>query len=288
MFTNPGCYKQLLKKFPDDIRKIGLLVRKQIIHRVTLKNGNIDSNSDLKYGDMNKFPWWRLRCEDDCLPTASAMISELLRLDKKGFTLNRVVENKIVITCRYVSVLMASILKTKSIPCRVRSGFASYFPSFKGSHDHWINQYWNGKKWVTIDIDGSLENIGFDPFDVPKDKFDWAANVWLGVREGKLDENNFVNACGAKGLMPISWTIFYDFHSLMNNEIIYFHGPNYSRISKFKNLKEKDFEEIDGLARLMINPDKNFDELKSIWETKKKFRILSGGLIGDKDHVKWR
>jgi len=287
-FTNPGCYKKILQSLPDDIKEIGLLIRKQIIHKVTLKNGNTGSNTDLRYGNMNEFPWWRLRCEDDILPTASAMISELMRLDNRGFVPDRATENKIIVTCRYISILMASILKSKGVPCRVRSGFASYFSGLKGSHDHWINQYWDGKEWITIDIDSCLENLGFDSFNIPKNKFDFAANTWLGIRKGKLNENNFINAGGFKGLMPVSWAIFYDFHSLMNNEIIYFHGPNYSRISEFGKLKEDDLKEIDELAELMLNPDENFDELKENWETKKKFRILSGGLIGDKDHVKWR
>ncbi|PIV68061.1 MAG: hypothetical protein COS07_05350 [Candidatus Aenigmarchaeota archaeon CG01_land_8_20_14_3_00_37_9] len=288
VFTNPGCYKEMLQKLPEDIRKIGILVRKQIIHRVTLRKGNIGSNSDLRYGDMDKFPWWRLRCDDDILPTASAMISELMRLDKRGFVPNRPVENKIVVTCRCVSILTASILKSKGIPCRVRSGFAPYF--FEGSWDHWINQYWDKKqkRWIIIDVDGCLEDLGFDPFDIPPNRFDWAANTWLGIRKNNLNENNFINAGGYRGLMPAMWEIFYDFHSLMNNEIIYFHNPNYSRISEFNKLKEKDFKEIDDLAELMLDPDKNFQDLKKIWNTKKKFRILSGGLIEDKDHVKYR
>ena len=57
---------------------------------------------------------------------------------------------------------------------------------------------------------------------------------------------------------------------------------------KFDKLTEKDFEEIDELAKLMLEPDKNFDELFEMWNTKKKFRILNGPLVGDSDHVKWK
>ncbi len=38
-------------------------------------------------------------------------------------------------------------------------------------------------------------------------------------------------------------------------------------------------EEIDNLARLMQKPDENFNELKHIWDTQKKFRLLKGGLL---------
>ena len=283
-FTNPGYYKEFLKNLPDDVKELGNLISHQIIHRVTLKEGNTKANRDLRYGDMKKYPWHRLRCEDDVLPTAVSMIAELLRFDDRGFLPDRKVENKIVVTCRFVAILMASILKSKNIPCRVRSGFAPYFNNYSG--DHWINQYWDSKKekWITFDADGFFDkSIGFDQYNMPENKFDWAANTWLGIRNNELDANNFRNADGSVGLMPVLWAIFYDFHSLMNNEILYNQMPSYIYF-KFDKLTEKDFEEIDELAKLMLAPDKNFDELVKIWDTKKKFRILNGPLIGDNDH----
>jgi transglutaminase-like putative cysteine protease len=91
------------------------------------------------------------------------MLAELYRRDKKGFHHKRAESDKIILTCRYVSVLVASILKTKGIPCRVRSGFAPYFNLYgERAADHWINEYWNAKKerWVAIDVDGSLDAKG--------------------------------------------------------------------------------------------------------------------------------
>lgn len=286
-FTNPGCYKDFFQTLPDNVAELGKLISHQIIHRVTLKDGNTKANKDLRYGDMEKYPWHKLRCDDDILPTTTAMVGELLRLDDRGFLEDRRVENKIVVTCRFVSILMASILKSKGIPCRVRSGFAPYF--FKGSYDHWINQYWNEEqnKWITFDADGFFDDLGFDQYNIPNNKFDWAADTWLGLREGKLEENNFINAGGFNGLMPTLWAVFYDFHSLMNNEILYMQTPSYIS-NKFDKLTEKDFKEIDELAKLMLYPDKNFDELIKIWNIKKKFRILNGPLVGDSDHVKWK
>lgn len=287
-FTNPGRYKEFLQNLPNDVKELGNLISHQVIHRVTLKEGNAKANRDLRYGDMKKYPWHRLRCEDDVLPTVVSMVAELLRLDDRGFKEDRKVEDKIIVTCRFVAILMASILKSKGVSCRVRSGFAPYF--FKGSWDHWINQYWNKdkQKWITFDADGFFDStIGFDQYDMPEEKFDWAANTWRGIRRGKLDANNFINAGGFKGLMPVLWAIFYDFHSLMNNEILYMQTPCYVA-NKFDKLTEKDFEEIDELAKLMLESDKNFDKLVKVWNTKKRFRILNSPLVGDNDHVKWK
>ena len=63
-FTYPGLYEEYLKTLPKDIRQLGLLVRKQLIHRTTLDAGNVGSNADLKYGDMTPVPWFR-QAEDD-------------------------------------------------------------------------------------------------------------------------------------------------------------------------------------------------------------------------------
>ncbi|MDR2777764.1 MAG: transglutaminase-like domain-containing protein, partial [Rickettsiales bacterium] len=287
-FTNPGCYREFIKQLPDSVSELGSLICHQVIHRSILKNGNIKANRDLRYGDMNDFPWHRLRCEDDILTTAVSMIAELLRLDPNGFTANRKVENKIVVTCRYVSILIASILKTKGIPCRVRSGFATYFS--EKCTDHWINQYWNSseQRWIAIDADFFADGSeGFDQFDIPEEKFHWAADVWLGIRNGTLNPDKYYNAGGFFGLMPTLWELFYDFHSLMNNEILYMQEPYYIQ-NKFEQLTEEEYAEIDKLAELLQNPDKNYYQLLTLWDTEKKFRILNGPLIGDKDHVLWK
>ncbi|EDK72846.1 conserved hypothetical protein [candidate division TM7 genomosp. GTL1] len=125
-FTYPGLYKQELVNLTDDIRELGMLVRMNIIHRTTLAAGNVGTNADLRFGDMTKMPWWR-QPDDDILPTATAMLTELHRLDDRGLVADRAIENKIIVTCRFVSILMASILKSKGIPARVRSGNAPYF-----------------------------------------------------------------------------------------------------------------------------------------------------------------
>lgn len=287
IYTNPGlCRNQLKKDLPNNIRKIGDLVRRNIIHRTTLEAGNVGTNADKKFGDMKKVPWYR-QPEDDILVTASAIFSELYRRDKKGFTINRKEKDKLVLTCRFVSIIIASIFKSKGIPCRVRSGNAPYFDMGKLgklSADHWINQYWDTKekRWITIDVDGSWSlNENFDPYNMPEKKFDFPADAWLNIRTGKDDENRFWNAKPEKGMIVVLWSLFYDFHCLMNDEIIYVHIPAPGLYKNFKKLSDKELKEIDNLACLMQNPDKNFNTLQKIWANNKKFRLLYGGLIDE-------
>ena len=286
-YTYPGLYEHILKnELPNDIEDMGLLVRQNIIHRSTLDEGNTGSNSDLRFGDMTKVPWWR-QPEDDILITASAMLAELYRRDSRGFIQNRKPKDKLVVTCRFVAILIASILKSKGIPARVRAGNASYFDMGdvgEVSADHWINQYWSErqKRWITIDVDGSLSlNEVFDPYDIPDGKFDFPAKAWLDIRDGKVDPKHFYNAKPEFGAIVVMWSLFYDFHSLMNNEIIYIYGPagGYGNDEKFNNLSKEEINSIDDLATLMLNPDDNFDKLLNIWNTKRDFRLLIGGLL---------
>jgi hypothetical protein len=284
-YTYAGNYDAYFKSLPNDISELGNLICSQIVHRITLKEGNTNANESHLYGDMEKFPWYRMRCEDDILLTAVSMTAELFRLDNNGFTLNRQVENKIIVTCRYVSVLISAILKAKGIPCRSRSGFAPYFK--KGvSFDHWINQYWDKvqSKWVTFDADFfGDDTLGFNQYDIPAQKFDWEADTWLKIRGNKIDGSTFIYAGGEQSLKAAIRAVFYDFHSLMNNEISFLFQPAYID-GKFDTLSEDDFKEIDLLAELMLDPDGNFSTLYEIWNTNKKYRILNSPLVGDWDN----
>jgi hypothetical protein len=209
------------------------------------------------------------------------MFAELFRRDAKGLTMERRVEDKVVLTCRGVSILMAAILKSKGIPSRVRSGFAGYFEDTTVAWDHWITQYRDkkGERWVTMDVDGSLHRTGFDMYDIPEGKFDWSADVWLAVREDRKDGSYFNNAGGFKGLVAIAWELFYDFHCLMNSEILYLHHPEMTILQNFDKNSKEELQEIDALATLMQEPDNNFDKLVEIWNTKKEFRLLKGASL---------
>ena len=192
-FTYAGGYQDYFCSLPEDVVVLGRLICSQVIHRVTLKEGNTNANASRLYGDMNRYPWYRMRCEDDVLLTAPALTAELFRMDERGFVKDRKVENKIVVTCRYVSVLMNAILKAKGISARSRAGFAPYFQEGV-SMDHGINQYHNEeeRRWVTFDADGFYEEGGMplSQYDMPADSFDWVAKSYLA-------QNFKQSACGS-------------------------------------------------------------------------------------------
>ena len=284
IFTDLGYYKDFAKNLTDDIDELCILQRKQIIHPIVFKNKKIRDCIDCFWGDMTKVPVSRLNFEEDYFPTALGMLAELLRKDS-NYSINRQAKDKIHITCRGQAILLASILKAKNIPTRVRSGFAPYIKSNGINYDHWITEYYNKDKnrWVLVDADMHCPDheIDFDLNDIPNDRFIFGAEAYLGLRNNKykLHEIYYASDPATLGLKAAIMALFYDFHSLMNNEIIFLHSPKYIQDKNFE-LSEEEYLELDDLAELLLYPDENFDELLNIWNNKAKFKILSGGLNG--------
>lgn len=274
-FTYPGLHQErLVSDLPNDIREVGRLVRLQLIHKMTLYAVRAGHSVHPAYGDVSKVPWYR-QGEDDYFPTVAAMLAELYRRDSRGFVVDRAVENKLILTCRFVALLMAAILKARGIATRVRPGFAPYIHPER-IEDHWINQYWqeSEQRWITIDVDTSFEQRPFDAFDMPSTAFDFAACAWLAVREGRAEANAY-RFYGESALQELATQVVCDLHCLMNNEIPYTHYPAYIA-SDFEGEK---LQTIDALAWLLLEPEENFSRLQTIWETNHDFRILKGSLI---------
>ena len=43
--------------------------------------------------------------------------------------------------------------------------------------------------------------------------------------------------------------------------------------------------QLDELATLMLEPDKNFEKLKYIFDNNKKYRVINSPLLNDEDHI---
>lgn len=282
LYTDLGLYKNFMKNLPDDINELCILQRKQIIHPVVFDIPNIRKQSNCFWGDMTKVPITRLDYEDDLFPTAISMISELLRKDKT-YNVNRKAEDKIHVTCRGEAILLAATLKAKGYSARVRSGFAPYIKYDGVSYDHWITEYYDEikQRWVLVDADEHCPDheMEFDLNDIPRNKFIFGAEAYLGMRTGKYktEEIYYASDPATLGLKASIRGLFYDFHSLMNDEIIFLHLPKYIQDKNFE-LSEEEYIELDNLAELLLEPDKNFDKILDIWNNKSKFRIMSGAL----------
>ncbi|MCI8345900.1 MAG: hypothetical protein HFJ42_08180 [Clostridia bacterium] len=281
-YTDLGYYKEFAKNLPNDIEELCLLQRMQIIHPVAFRDKEIRNKEKCFWGDMTKVEVSRLEYEDDIFPTAQSVIAELLRKNP-NYNINREAKDKVHVTCRSQAIILASILKAKGIPARARSGFAEYIKYDEIYYDHWITEYYDEKegRWKLVDPDMHCpaHKIEFDLNDIPYDKFLFGAKAYLGFRRKQYEKATILYSSDPPtlGLKAAIRGLFYDFHSLMNNEIIFLHIPKYIQDKKFE-LSEEEYKELDDLAELMLEPNKNFEKLQGIWEEKSKFRIMSGAL----------
>lgn len=287
LYTDLGLYKNFAKNLPDDIEQLCLLQRNQIIHPFDLKDEEEKNNKNSFYGDMTKVPKTSLIYENDLFPTAISIVAELLRRDSK-YAIDRDIEDKIHVCCREMSILLSSILKAKGISARCRSGFTKYVSENGGAGDHWITEYFDEKdnRWKLVDStmcfdDETLEYFGIDYnlFDIPKDKFIFGAVAYLNLRKKIFKDTDifcFSNPI-IYGIKAAIRGLFYDFHSLMNDEIPFLYQPKFARDKDFE-LTEEELNELDCLAELMLEPDLNFQKLKEIWDNNLKYRIMSGGM----------
>ena len=100
------------------------------------------------------------------------------------------------------------------------------------------------------------------------------------------DENYYIHGVDEKGLAMLARSLFFDFHALMNDEISYrFFPPFLSNDTKFAQLTDEDLQELDELAYLMLDLDRNFYQLKKLFDNNKKYRVLNSPLVGDGSHL---
>ena len=98
---------------------------------------------------------------------------------------------RVVGCCRDFTLLTVAALRRRGVPARSRVGFAAYFaPDFH--YDHVVVEYHDGDRWRWADaMLEPGEDRDFDPLDIPRPRFESAADVWTGYRRGTLDVDRY-------------------------------------------------------------------------------------------------
>lgn len=277
IYTYAGRYKEFIMSLPNDIPSIGMLVCGQITHPSMYFTEPLPYLEDTYYGKFASYPKQRFKNEDELYITAVAMIAGILRLDERGFTKDRDVTKRITVSCRQASVLFSAILKAKGIPCRSRAGFMDFGDAGDSYMEHWVNEYWDfhENRWVLADVDGYYEyeqRFGYSQFDLPRRKFITASEAWLGLRKNSLEKK--LDVFSSNLLDSVCEYLFMDFHALMNNEIFYSYQPLYLR-GGIETLNESELCELDYLAELLLEPDKNMEQIESLQAADEKLSVLT-------------
>ena len=234
-YSDPGAHAALLDELPSDIAELTAVIRNLLIH---YRGGGIEFTGD--------------RLEEINHRWVEAMLATDQRRNGTPLATPREPADRIVGCCRDYTLLMVSALRHKGIPARSRVGFSSYFaPGFH--HDHVVVEYWNGDRWVLLDAElEPAEHWGFDVHDMPKGRFDSAAEVWRAFRAGEIDGDVY----GVDPSLPFKggWFIrdyvFLQLAHLQRDELLLWDGWG-----AMADDLEMDLTPTDELAALLIASD---------------------------------
>jgi hypothetical protein len=257
-YTNPGEYEQMYTNLPDSLTTICKLIKSQLIHPI----------ADLPQY-RNLIPQER-SCEDLKYPTVQTMLVGLKTFNPAGLILDRKPADRLVVSCRYHAILLASILKHQGIPVRVRYGFASYlYPKYHIYHV--ICEVWNNseKRWMLVDPDRQM-------IDFPSQQFEFAGDVWIKNQQGKLDPNTY-GIPNWWGSHPILDVLCHDLASVLGDEHIYLTRPPISADTTMNvnNMPADQIDVINKISILIANVDTNFNELQLLYNSNKQLQFSS-------------
>lgn len=134
--------------------------------------------------------------------STSDVLHRVLQLDAVPLDQEREPDRRVVGTCRQFALLSCAFLRYRSIPARVRCGFAGYFVA--GKHlDHWVTEYLDDQgRWIRIDS----EILGFSFVDHTEDlavgEFLTGGEAWRYLSESGAEPSDF----GVQGA-PHAWGI---------------------------------------------------------------------------------
>lgn len=199
-YTDPGEYAYMYQILPDSLPELCSLIRSQIIHPY----------AELpKYREQIPKERWN---ESFKYPTVKSILEGLLSYDSSGIVNDRKPEARLVLGCNQNAILLASILKYRGIPARVRFGHATYFiPEFHISHT--ICEVWNedDKRWMLVDP--SMDMVDFN-----REKFDISNDLWLKMQKGEIDLKLYGIPRRYTGLVSIVGKVCTDLASILGTE----------------------------------------------------------------------
>ena len=257
-FTDPGEYAYLYKNLPDSLPELCSLIKSQFIHPYTELPEYCEQIPKERWNESVKYP------------TVKTILKGLLTYDSRGLVKDRKLQDRLVLGCHEYAILLASIIKYRGIPARVRCGHATYLiPEFHASHT--ICEVWNkdDKRWMLVDP-------GMNMVDFSRDKFDFSNDAWLKMQKKEIDPNIYGIPGQYSGLVSILAKVNIDLASILGNEYpIYQYAPILDYAFKNNNLlTAEQIEILNRICELMKSLDaENLSKLQEIYNSTPQIQI---------------
>ena len=257
-YTDPGGYKYLYKNLPDSLPELCSLIKSQFIHPFAELPQYRDQIPEERGDESVKYP------------TVKSILEGLLAYDPRGLVKDRKPEDKLVLGCRDYAIVLASVLKYRGIPARVRYGHATYIAP--GLHiSHVICEVWNekDKRWMLVDP-------GTGMIDFSREKFDFSNEAWLKLQRKEIDPNLFGIPGKYAGMISIASKVIGDLASVLGTEYtVYQYAPILEYAFQNNNqLTSEHIETLNRISELMKSIDAdNLSTLQDIYNNTPEIQI---------------
>jgi hypothetical protein len=257
-FTDPGEYAYLYENLPDYLPELCQLIRSQFIHPY----------AELpRYRDLIPQERWN---ESFRYPTVQSILEGLATYNASGLTKDRKPEDRLILGCRENAILLASILKYRGIPARVRTGHVTYLrPGFHLSHT--ICEVWNDHENRWMLVDPSMVKIDFS-----REEFDFSHELWLKLQNKEIDPGPYGFPGRYSGFVSIVGKVCPDLASILGTEYpVHHYAPilDYA----FENndqLTDEHIETLNRISELMKSIDaENLSKLQDIYNSTPQIQI---------------
>ncbi len=263
MMTDPQTHAGMFESLPTDIPALCQVVQGVLIHVFWAGSYGIELSEEKK--------------QEVQIRQVAHKLARIREIDDRPLTVPRPPEKRLVGDCRDFSTMLCSTLRHQGVPARARCGFGTYFIPSR-YEDHWVCEYWKAaeRRWVMVDaqvddLQRKALRIGFDTFDMPRDRFLTGGKAWQLCRAGQADPDHF-GIFDMHGLWFIRGNVVRDFLSL--NKIELLPWDSWGLITKDEQqLSAADLALLDHIAALTVGDNKSFAEIRSIYETDTRLHI---------------
>src|SRR5437868_4629405 len=145
-WSDPQAYCEQLSELPSETAALADALEEFVIHHAIARSLGFGVPATAE-SDRN-------------LRRVSRLLAAALQRDSRPLTEHRALPNYLYGTCHDFALLAVSLLRERSVPARLRVGFASYFRTERWE-DHWVCEYWTCEKWAILDTQlGSRARAG--------------------------------------------------------------------------------------------------------------------------------
>ncbi len=246
--TDPGEHVKLYQDLPESLEELCRLIQCQLIHPFMTQPYAHILTPDRRF-DEQKYT------------TVKAMLAGFVSYDPNGLVFTRKPQHRLVLSCRFYSILLASILKHRDIPTRCRYGFGRYISKDKETRVcHVICEVWNKeeKRWMLVDPILAM-------VDFPAHQFEYATQSWQRLRQGKVNPAKY-GVAGTTGNYHILDMLCHDMAAVLGEELLYKERPSISLDEGLDvtKIERKKLDILDELADFLKDPDHNLKALRTL------------------------